>query len=84
MTLKIKDKKIIWTKLYFRLFSNEKFKLLRVFLCIKDPDLVFSRIRIRVTQKDQFHPDPQHWFLLPLPQPISAPLAPFLDSTGIT
>ena len=30
---------------------------------MKDPDPVFSRIRIRVTQKDRIRPDPdpQHW-----------------------
>ena len=35
-------------------------------LWIKDPDPVFSRIRIRVTQNDLIRPDPdpQHWFTL--------------------
>ena len=59
MTLKIKDKKIILTKLLFRqLYNNEKIWITRVFLWLKDPDPVFSRIRIRVTQKDRIRPDP--------------------------
>ena len=41
MTLKIKDKQIIWTKLYFRQFYNEKIWITGVFS------------RIRVTQKDR-------------------------------
>ena len=51
MTHKIKDKKIIWTKLYFRQFYlARKFELQGSF-CGK-------RIRIRVTQKDRIRPDP--------------------------
>ena len=30
MPLKIKDKKIIWTKLYFRQFYNEKIRIIGV------------------------------------------------------
>ena len=56
MTLKLKDKKIIWTKLYFRQFYiTRKFELQGVFLWKKDPDPVFSRIR--VTQKDRIRPE---------------------------
>ena len=54
MTLKIKDKKIIMTKLLFRqLYITRKFELQGSFCALKDPDPdpVFSRIRIRVTQK---------------------------------
>ena len=51
MTLTIKDKKIIWTKLYFIQFYNEKIWITGVFLWLKDPDPVFSRIWIRVPKK---------------------------------
>ena len=49
MALKIKDKKLYLTKLYFKQLNY------RGLLCIKDPDLdmVFSKIRIRVTLKDR-------------------------------
>ena len=48
MTLKIKDKKNIWTKLYFRSFYNEKIWITWGLIVDKG-----SRIRIRVTQKDR-------------------------------
>ena len=72
MILKIKVKKIIWTKLYFRQFYiTRKFELQVSFVdkgsgsgIFPDPDPVFFLIRIRVTQKDRIRPDsdpdPQH------------------------
>ena len=59
--------KINLTKLEFRQFYQmRKLELQGVFV-VKDPDLdpVFSRIWIRVTQKDRIRPDPnpQHWSL---------------------
>ena len=59
ITLKFKVKTIIWTKLYFKQFYILKEFELQVFLWIKDldPDPAFSRIRIRVTQKDWIWPD---------------------------
>ena len=61
MKLKIKDKNIILTK---TILYNEIVKITGVFLWIKDPDPVFSRIRTLVTQKDRIRPDPdpQHCF----------------------
>ena len=58
MTLKSKDKNIIWTKLYFKQFYYEK---IWIELWIKDPDPGDPRrpnpypviSRIRVTQKDR-------------------------------
>ena len=78
MTLKIKDKKLLChlkskiKKLFGRNcildnFKMSKFEIHEVFLWIKDPNPVFSRIRvrIRVTQKDWIRSDPdsdpQHW-----------------------
>ena len=51
MALKIKDKKNYLDETVFRQFYDNK--ITGVFLRIKDPDPVFSRIRIRVAQKDR-------------------------------
>ena len=40
-------------KLYFRILYNKQIWITGVFLWIKDAAPVFSRIRIRVTQKDR-------------------------------
>ena len=57
MTLKIKDKQIILTKLYFKQFYiTRKLELQEL---IKDPKPVFSRIRIRNTD---FNPLPINVF----------------------
>ena len=71
MTLKIKDKKLLChlkskiKTLFGRNcildnFITKKFEKHGVFLWIKVPDPVFSRIRIliRVTKKDRVRPDP--------------------------
>ena len=59
--LKSKIKKVILTKLYFRQFY--KSRKLQGSFCGKGSWSGFSRIRIRVTQKDRIRPDldPQHW-----------------------
>ena len=54
-TLIIKDKKIFGRNCILDNLITSKFELHRVFLWIKDPDPVFSRIR--VTQKDRIRPD---------------------------
>ena len=55
----IKDKKIYFDKTVFKtILYNEKIRIIGVFFWIKDPDPVFSRVRIRVTQKDRIQPDP--------------------------
>ena len=63
MTLKIKNKNIILTKLYLRKTYITRNRITGVILWItaQDPDPVFSRLR--VTQKDRIRPDshPQHW-----------------------
>ena len=51
MTLKIKDKKLLGQNCILDNFITRIFELHGIFLCIKDSDPVFSRIRIRVTQK---------------------------------
>ena len=54
MTLKIKDTIFFMTKLVFwTVLYNEKIRITWVFLRIKDPDTVFSRILIRETLKDR-------------------------------
>ena len=70
MTLKIKDKKNILTKLYFRQFYIPRKLELQGFLWIKDLDPVFSqiRIRIRVTHKERIRADPQLWSELTITQ----------------
>ena len=43
MTLKIKDKKkLFWRDCIWTIFYIEKIWIIRVFLCIEDPDPVFS------------------------------------------
>ena len=67
MTLKIKDKNY-FDETVLRILYNEKIRISGGFLRIKDPNSVFSRIRIHVTQKERIRPDPdpdpdpQHWF----------------------
>ena len=81
MTLKIRNKKILChlkskiKKLFGRNcildnFITRKFDYHRVFLWIKDPAPVFSRIRIRVTQKDRIRPDPDPQHCLEVQAPL--------------
>ena len=53
MTLNIKNKIFFGRNCILDNYITRKFELHGVFLWIKDPDPVFSRIRIRVTQKDR-------------------------------
>ena len=64
--LKSKIKKNILTKLNFRQFHITRKLELQGSFCLKDSNPVFSRIRIRLTQKDRIRPDPdpQHWLKL--------------------
>ena len=65
MTLIIKDKKLFGQNCILDNFIYRENLNYRVFFWIKDPEPIFSRIRIHVTQKDRIRldpdPDPQHW-----------------------
>ena len=67
MTLKIKDKNYLDETVFEKILYHEKIWITGIFLCIKDPDPVFSQIRVRVTHKDRIRPDPdtQHCFVRP-------------------
>ena len=53
MILKIEDKNYLAETVFGTILYNEKIRMTGDFLWIKDPDPVFSLIRILVTQKDQ-------------------------------
>ena len=70
MTLKIKEKNYFDKTVFYTILYNEKIWITGVFFWIKDldPDPIFSRIQIWVSQKVRIQldpdpdPDPQHWF----------------------